>query len=606
MKLSKLYCNQEGFKNIEFNLNGLNVIYADVKTSISDKKNSHDLGKTKVAELIDFLLLKKIEQKKHFLFKLIKDNGQSIFIDYVFYLEIVLNSGYFLTIRRGIDNNSKISFAVNPQRANGFNMNIKYEHTDIPIDKAKKILSDYLNFEFFYNKNYDFRKALSYNLRTPPDDYKDVYQLSKFSNGKHKDWKPFIFDLLGFDGELLLNKSNNDEEVEEIKKYISNLKNEFSIKKEDRDDLVGEMQSKQIVTKEIENKIDRFNFYEQDKELIKKGINQIENEISEYNTLSYNLNYEIDKLNKSIQNNFAFDINKVNKIFEESNIYFGKQITSDYKTLIDFNEKLTTERNKLIKSTLKSKQTDLKKINSSLENLNLKKVEILSYIQETDLFKKFKFYQKELVKIEGQLSLIREKIKKIDLIISKEEEIESKQEEITTTIKKLKSIYLTTENNEKYKGIRLKFKSYYKEIMDEDANITWNLNTNNNVDFPPPKVHDKQNENKITAKDEGTTYKKILCVAFDLAILASYNKESYYRFVYHDDVLSQQDNGIKHRLLKLIDTLCKQFDLQYILSVIKSDLPYDEKDQLEYFSDNEVILKLNDKDNFGTLFGNVF
>jgi uncharacterized protein YydD (DUF2326 family) len=57
---------------------------------------------------------------------------------------------------------------------------------------------------------------------------------------------------------------------------------------------------------------------------------------------------------------------------------------------------------------------------------------------------------------------------------------------------------------------------------------------------------------KETAKDEVNTYKKFLCVAFDLAILCSYNKESYFRFVYHDDVLSQQDNGIKTRLLALV------------------------------------------------------
>ena len=61
MKLSKLYCNQSNFKNIKFNLNGLNVVYADVKSNPKEKKNSHDLGKTKLLELIDFLLLIKVQ-----------------------------------------------------------------------------------------------------------------------------------------------------------------------------------------------------------------------------------------------------------------------------------------------------------------------------------------------------------------------------------------------------------------------------------------------------------------------------------------------------------------------------------------------------------------
>ena len=49
MKLSKLYCNQATFKNIRFNLKGLNVISADVKSSLNDKKNSH--GQVKYALL---------------------------------------------------------------------------------------------------------------------------------------------------------------------------------------------------------------------------------------------------------------------------------------------------------------------------------------------------------------------------------------------------------------------------------------------------------------------------------------------------------------------------------------------------------------------------
>lgn len=139
--------------------------------------------------------------------------------------------------------------------------------------------------------------------------------------------------------------------------------------------------------------------------------------------------------------------------------------------------------------------------------------------------------------------------------------------------------------------------------MDEDARIAWNLNSNDNVEFLPPKVHGKTGEKKETAKDEGNTYKKLLCVAFDLAILSAYNSESFYRFVYHDDVLSQQGFGIKNRLLKLINELSQEYDLQYIFSVIKSDLPHDDSDNIIYFPPNEVVLSLHDKDSTGTLFG---
>src|SRR5690606_7553191 len=115
MKLSKLYCNDSRFKNITFNLKGLNVVYADVLTDLKDKKNSHDLGKTKLAELIDYLLVKQID-KNHFLLKIKDEKGNSIFINHVFYLEILLKDGSFLTIKRSIDTHSKTSFSINNQR----------------------------------------------------------------------------------------------------------------------------------------------------------------------------------------------------------------------------------------------------------------------------------------------------------------------------------------------------------------------------------------------------------------------------------------------------------------------------------------------------------
>jgi uncharacterized protein YydD (DUF2326 family) len=58
------------------------------------------------------------------------------------------------------------------------------------------------------------------------------------------------------------------------------------------------------------------------------------------------------------------------------------------------------------------------------------------------------------------------------------------------------------------------------------------------------------------------------------------------------------------RLLELVRQLTFQYDFQYILSVIKSDLPFDDVDnQFIYFSDDEIVLKLHDRDESGTLFG---
>lgn len=601
MKLSKLYCNDSRFKNITFNLDGLNVIYADVVTEISDKKNSHNLGKTKLAELIDYLLIKKID-KKSFLLRATDKTGRLAFSNHIFYLEVLLNSGQYLTIKRKIQEPTKTSFSINEQTTNVYSPPIAWEHEDLGTDAAKKVLAEYLDFDFFKNKSYDYRKAINYCIRMQPD-YEDVYRLSKFKGGKDIDWKPFMFDLLGFNGEILRQKYLNDQKQEEIDNDIKKLRRDFSVDNTSRDEVIAQISLQEGKTKEAEVKIDQLNFYDQDKKLIETGIDEIENSISELNTISYNLNFDINKLRNSIKNNFSFEISKVEKVFNDAKLYFPDNLKKEYVDLMKFNEELTKERNKLLKSTLNNKQKQLNEINARLEALNNEKENLLSFLQDTDTFKRLKHYQKELAKLESELMQLRERLRIIDIIIRKDKEKENLKKEIEETVTNIKDIYNQTEKNEKYKLIRDLFSTYFHEIMDEDAYISWSVNTNNNVDFKPPVIRTKDKLSKDTAKDEGRTYRKILCVAFDLAILVAYNKESYFRFVYHDDVLSQQDNGIKNRLLKLIHSITSKYDIQYILSVIKSDLPTDENDSPIYFDKKYVVLELNDKNESGTLFG---
>src|SRR5690606_8083452 len=160
MKLSKLYSNDSRFHNIKFNLNGLSVVYADVTTAIEEKKNSHDLGKTKLAELIDVLLIKQLDSSS-FLLKTRDQDGNNVFKHHIFYLELLLNSGKFLTIRREIANPSKVSFAIQEQTTADFMPPKDWEYEGMPLKQARKQLGTYLNLDFFHHKNYDYRKAIS-------------------------------------------------------------------------------------------------------------------------------------------------------------------------------------------------------------------------------------------------------------------------------------------------------------------------------------------------------------------------------------------------------------------------------------------------------------
>jgi len=251
---------------------------------------------------------------------------------------------------------------VNEQSTDTFIAPVKWEHENVAITKAKNLFAEYLSLDFFYNKNYNYRKSINYSLRKQ-DDFKDVYKLQKFSAGKHVHWKPFMFDLLGFDGKLLLLKYDNDSKIENVQLFIEGLKKEFSVKVGDRDEIVADKAIVENEYKDTEEQIDRFNFYEQDKKLIQKGIVELEDKVNAFNTEAYRLNYEVDKIKSSIKNDFSFDIEKVKNVFDETNLYFSEQLVSDYENLLTFNHKITSERNKLLKKTLKIKEKELNEVN---------------------------------------------------------------------------------------------------------------------------------------------------------------------------------------------------------------------------------------------------
>ncbi|MCD4732317.1 MAG: DUF2326 domain-containing protein [Bacteroidales bacterium] len=602
MKLSKIYTNQLDFKNIKFN-SGFNVIYADVKTN-DDTRNSHCLGKSLLIDLIDFLLLKKVGSKKNYpLYKTKNETGDYLFNDYIFYLEIMLNSGKYLTIQRSVANNTKIAFKLNETSVENFIPPVNWD-LEVTYDKAKKQIGEYFNFEFFENKKYDYRKAINYCLRKQGD-YQDIYRLAKFKSGKDVGWKPFMFDLLGFDGKLLEEKYEKEAKIAEIEKFIRAEEKDFDIHRDEKDEIEGLILIKEKEKTERIEQLDKFNFYQQDKENINRLVDEIEQKISELNTEEYNIEFEISRLQKSIKNKFAFDLKKVQTVFNEAKIYFSAQLKKDYNNLLDFNNKLTIERNRLLRETLSIRSEEQKSVKKQLRNLNEQKTELLSYIQDTDVFKKFKNYQKKVVEAEGEIIALQSKINAIDIIGSKQKQIKMYQTELESAIDKIKAELDSASENKVYTEIRTAFSNYYKMILNEIAILSLKLNKSDNIDFNEPKVQDK-NTKQMTQQGDGFTYTKLFCVCFDLSLLTTYRSQSFFRFVYHDDVFANQDNRPKLKLLGLIKELCNRYDIQYIFTIIRDEVPYNEERQLIEFSGKEIILELHDKDETGTLFGFTF
>ncbi len=580
MKISKIYSNKN-FKNIEFK-EQFNTIIAFIESD--KKKDTHNLGKTSLLRVIDFLLLSQIDKRKDKLF------GNDLFIGQVFFGEFELNNGKFLIVKRSVDLPTKVSFKLLDNKLEDYTINIDWDFEDLSFDKAKEKLNEYLTFDVLNKWNY--RKSITYFLRSQQD-FLDVFKLNKFK-GKHKDWKPFVFELLGFNGDLIKEKLEIEEDIDELKKKLQILKNEAQIDTTEKDRLEGLLEIKQNELTDIEKLIDVFNFYSEDLKTNKTIVEHIDNKLQALNSDRYRISYEINKIKKTLSNTIDdIDLSEIDLLFEELNTYFPNELKKKYKDLINFQKTITSERKKYLSENLEELNSELVSVNKEIEDAEKEKSKLLELLTQKDSYQKFKEYQKKLTSIEVEIELIKNKLSAIDNSLIIENEIDTKKELVKIKIEELRKELSTR----KHSDINKIFNSIIKEILDTNALISLKHNNQGNVEF----LADYQNPNDLikTSEAQGTTYKKLLCVAFDLSLLINYSDKSFYRFVYHDGVLEGLDDRIKIRYLNLVKSICGKYDIQYILTLIDSDLPKGNKNVV---SNEDICLELNDKDDKGKLF----
>ena len=590
MKISKIYANKS-FKNVSFNETGLNVIIGKISDRENTDLDSHNIGKSLLLEVIDFLLLKKVSNKdKYFLTK------YQIFEECVFFAEIKLNSGQYLIVRRATATNTKISFKINDFKLDDFITDFEgWDEENIAIDKARKLLNTYINYDIL--PSWTYRKAINYFMRYQ-NDYIDVFKLSKFQ-GVHKDWKPMVFDLLGFDGKLIDEKLSLEEEFEEQKALLKTLETENKVSSEDEDKVVGLIEIKQNEFDTLSDEVDKFNFYEKDNAEKEKLINDIESQIKYANTEHYNIKYEINKIENSLTTDIdLINIDDINELYKEVEIFFPDALLEEYEKVVNFNKEITSERNQYLSENLATLKQELIEVETQLKKLENEKSVIFTDITEKTTYDKFKKYQKELAKAEADIIILQNKLTSINKMSSIQEKINRLDADIKLKVAELKKEIL----KQKHKHIRKLFNEFTMKVLNTPAILSVKPNKSNNIEFEA----EYQNQEELITTDlaRGNTYKKILCAAFDTALLQFYSQNSFYKFVYHDGVLDSLDIRKKEKYIEYVREMANQNNIQYILTVIESET-YDLRSEYK-FTEDEVRLLLSDESCGEKLFEHCF
>lgn len=595
MKISKIYSSNKKFRELIFN-DGLNIIMGKVTNKKNLESDSHNLGKSTLINLIDFLFLKEIK-KGDFL----KDHAEK-FGNYTFFMELKKSENEYITIKRAVKNNTKISFKFHTKGKQDFRYETDWDYKDLPLTtedlsrNPRAILNKF--WEFSEILPYNYRQYLNYFLRTQYD-YDKIFKLSKFK-GTDSTWKPAIADLFGLDGSLLNDKYLLESDISNDQRLLSELEEKLNIDLNELDQIQSLLDINYIKKEQLETKIDNFDFYLKERELNKELIEEIETKISNLNSKEYKLKYELARTEESIKNSVPFDIDKVYDLFKEMDLFFPNDLKKDYDALIKFNNDITEERNKFLVQNLTELKEQLRIVSNELIKENEKRNEILAILKEKDSFVKFKKYQMELIELESDINNLLSKIDNYDVLKEIDDTIKSKTGKLTKLIEEIEKSLKT--GSILFKSIKRDFSQLVLDILGETAILFYEINGANNVEFKVNIVG--LDEAQLTAKSDGYSYRKMLCVCFDLSVLMNYPTNKFYQFAYHDGSLESMSDTKKIKYINKVRELCSTKGIQYIFTVLEDDIPRVSNGELYKLNESEVIITLDDRDNDeGRLFG---
>lgn len=594
MKLTRLYSNRPDlFEPVEFR-SGLNVVKAEIRLPENREKDVHNLGKTTLGRLIDFTLLLG-KHSEFFLFK-----HFSAFEPFVFFLEIKLLDSTYLTVRRSVAEATKISFKKHAEKFQDFSTTLAeeiWDHYNLPFDRAREMLDSLLDLRGL--SPWSFRRGMGYLLRTQ-DDYRDVIQLRNFM-GKHADWKPFVAHILGFDAPLISDYYEKEAELEAANAQEDTIRGELVGSVEDFSNLEGILQLKKAEAERKQRLLDSFDFRNQDKEQTKILVGEIDARISELNTLRYSAGQNRKKIEISLkEDRILFDPNQAEKLFKEAGVYFGGQIKKDFQQLISFNRAITDERQKYLKEELADLKSDISRFNTELNRLGKKRSESLSFLSETDVFEKYKKVTDELVTLRADIATKE-----------RQRELFHRLQKLGGDIRDLKAdcskLHSKIESDVNKKGadekslfgiIRQHFSDIVDSVINRKALLGVRVNAKGHLAFRTEILDDAGNS---TSADDGHSYRKLLCIAFDLAILRGHLAERYPRFTFHDGVFETLDNRKKENLLDVLRSY-NDLGIQTIITLIDSDIPDRSEEAGPFFHEDEIVLTLHDEGDQGRLF----
>lgn len=221
-------------------------------------------------------------------------------------------------------------------------------------------------------------------------------------------------------------------------------------------------------------------------------------------------------------------------------------------------------------------------------------------MSDTDVVRKYKEASDELVELRSDVISLTRQREHLQTLQRLRSEIRDAVEEKTHLESALEREFEEKNSpgtDSVYRTIRLLFDEIIEGVLDQNALLTVSLNQQYHPEFEAEILDESGN---ATSAQRGHTYKKLLCIAFDLAVLRAHLDKGFPAFVFHDGVFESLDRRKKSNLVDVMREY-SNLGIQQIVTLIDTDMPPD-VDGTPVFSEDEIVLRLHDEGTEGRLF----
>lgn len=562
MRLNKLWVfkNNEILREIPFK-DGVNLII-DSESDSSGSGNS--VGKSTLSRLIDYIFLstgKDIYEEPEF-GKLIPE-----------VIELIDNNNIFIRLSvTGFDDKEYLlgRFLSRDEKSSLYYLGRK------EVDKKEytKILSEQV---FGLTSDKPTIRNLSHKFIR--NTHEKMQNTTKFLHGNTKAdiYDQLYLFLFGFkDLHLLKEKATINRKISTKKKDLS------AYRKPNKESALQKMlKPLESEKEELKQKISNFDFTDNQEKGVKELVD-IQSKISEltveYSNYEARVNYLKKSTDKLKSNASSVDGKELYEIYEFAGVSVNSKLKRTYEDLMVFHNKVIANKVNLIESDLFRFEELSLSVREKINELQSSESKVFKEVSEPETLK-------SIGEIYNNLSLVREKIASVGVLLNK---IEDTKKEISELEELKESIVVKiNDNSEELNENIEEFNTSFGELSKKFYNDRYIFDLNFDLD----KEKCDFDIANVTPNSTGGKKKGELS-AFDFAYIKFVTNKGLNRprFIIHDSI---EDVDVK-QIIEIFNEANK-LEGQYIVSVLSDKIT---KDSFSEFKSHDVILRLSESDKF--------